>query len=266
MTLPVGMGLNPSAANGLQTCTDAQFGKGTTNPVACPAGVEDRHGRDRDRRRCPTASLERQRLRRPAAQPRPDLGRRVPDLRRRRVGPLRDLGAADRQRQRQPADRAADDDLRRNPAGPVQLLRAQLRRRRREPSLTSPPTCGPNTTTTQMTPWSGNPAGDARRTSFTLTTAPGGGACAKTLAARPFAPGFAAKPQEHQGRRLQPVRGAHRPQRRPAGAERRRRHPAAGADRQAGRRPLLPGGGARRRGRAAAAPPRRPTRAAPRRA
>ena len=31
------MGLNPSAANGLQTCTDAQFGKGTENPVACPA-------------------------------------------------------------------------------------------------------------------------------------------------------------------------------------------------------------------------------------
>ena len=36
VTLPKGMGLNPSAANGLQTCTDAQFGKGTRNPVACP--------------------------------------------------------------------------------------------------------------------------------------------------------------------------------------------------------------------------------------
>ncbi|HEV2790173.1 MAG TPA: hypothetical protein VGV69_02610, partial [Solirubrobacterales bacterium] len=37
VTLPLGMGLNPSAANGLQVCTDAEFGKGTRNPVACPA-------------------------------------------------------------------------------------------------------------------------------------------------------------------------------------------------------------------------------------
>src|SRR6476646_519257 len=37
VTLPQGMGLNPSAANGLQTCSDEQFGKGTRNPVACPA-------------------------------------------------------------------------------------------------------------------------------------------------------------------------------------------------------------------------------------
>ena len=54
----------------------------------------------------PEGDLDRQRLRRAAAQPRSDLGRRVPDLRRRRVGPLRDLGAADRQRQRRP-DRPA---------------------------------------------------------------------------------------------------------------------------------------------------------------
>ena len=31
------MGLNPSAAEGLVACTDAQLGKGTTAPVACPA-------------------------------------------------------------------------------------------------------------------------------------------------------------------------------------------------------------------------------------
>jgi hypothetical protein len=39
-TLPAGMSLNPSAANGLQACTSAQLGIGTTNAVACPAASQ----------------------------------------------------------------------------------------------------------------------------------------------------------------------------------------------------------------------------------
>ena len=48
VTLPAGMGINPSAANGLVACTDAQFGKGTTEPGRLPARLEDRDGRDRN--------------------------------------------------------------------------------------------------------------------------------------------------------------------------------------------------------------------------
>ena len=42
-----------------------------------------------------------------------------------------------------------------------------------------------------LTPWSGNPAA-SRSGDFSLSAAPGGGACAKTLAGRPFAPTFGA--------------------------------------------------------------------------
>lgn len=38
VTLPDGATINPSAANGLEACTDEQFGKGTEAPIACPAG------------------------------------------------------------------------------------------------------------------------------------------------------------------------------------------------------------------------------------
>lgn len=40
VTLPAGMTLNPSAVNGLEACTDAQFAKGEEKPVECPAGSQ----------------------------------------------------------------------------------------------------------------------------------------------------------------------------------------------------------------------------------
>jgi hypothetical protein len=36
VTLPAGMTINPAAANGLAGCTDAQFAKGTHDPITCP--------------------------------------------------------------------------------------------------------------------------------------------------------------------------------------------------------------------------------------
>ncbi len=49
-----------------------------------------------------------------------------------------------------------------------------------------------------MTAWSGNRSGDPGN-GFTLTNAPGGGACAKTLGARPFAPSFGTNDSNPKG-------------------------------------------------------------------
>ena len=164
LALPAGMGLNPSAANGLQACTDAQFGKGTTNPVACPPASKIGTVDDRIAAAPRTADPRRQRLRRQAAEPRPGLGRRVPDLHRRRVGPLRRLGAADRQRQRRPADRAADHDFSETPQVPFTSFGHQLNGGP-QATLTSPPTCGPHTTDGDDDPVVGQPGRDAGPTS-----------------------------------------------------------------------------------------------------
>ncbi|MDQ3725709.1 MAG: hypothetical protein M3335_07465 [Actinomycetota bacterium] len=72
--------------------------------------------------------------------------------------------------------------------------------------LSSPPTCGPNNTASQLTPWSAQFGGKEASPSdkFSLSSKPGGGACPKTLAQRPFSPGFNAKPKSDRARAFTP--------------------------------------------------------------
>ncbi len=201
VTLPLGMGLNPSAAAGLVACTDEQFGKGTTNPVACsPAS------------KLGTVSIQTPPLPSDSLPGIVYLGQQLSrdptsgeeyrifvDVESTRYGiSARLIGNVSADPQTGQLTATFDDKaLGGLPQVPFSSFRLQFDGGPKAP-LTSPPTCGPNTTTTQMTPWSGNP--DATpKTTFTLTTAPGGGACAKTLAARPFAPSFAAKSTNPKG-------------------------------------------------------------------
>lgn len=60
-------------------------------------------------------------------------------------------------------------------------------------SLTSPPTCGVHTTTTDLVPWSSPEGSDAHpQSSFETTASPGGGACPSAEGQAPNAPAFSA--------------------------------------------------------------------------
>jgi hypothetical protein len=193
VTLPERMGINPSAATGLKVCTDAQFGKGTRNPVACPA--ESRIGTvtitspplpegdlegpvfvGQQLSRDPTSGNE-YRIFIDAESARYGISARL-------VGNVK----------ANPVTGQLSTTISEAPQVPFSSFRLDFDDGARA-VLSSPPTCGPNPTTTVMTPWSGNPAatpGD----SFALKSAPSGGACPKTMAERPFAPGFGAGPQK----------------------------------------------------------------------
>jgi hypothetical protein len=191
LALPTGVSLNPSAANGLQACTDAQFGKGTKQPVTCPP--ESKIGTVKiESPPLPEGALEgdvfvgQQLSRDPASG---DEYRIFVDAESARYGiSVRLIGhvVAD------PASGQLTTTFSGLPQVPFTSLVIQLNGGSKA-TLTSPPICGPHTTTATMTPWSGN--ADAKPTTeFTLTSAPGGASpCPNTLAERPFAPKFEAQ-------------------------------------------------------------------------
>ncbi|HEY5052011.1 MAG TPA: hypothetical protein VII45_01235, partial [Solirubrobacterales bacterium] len=192
---PLGMGINPSAATGLQACTDAQFGKGKTSAVNCPPlskiGVVSIETPP-----LPPGSLKgnvyvgQQLSRDPTSG---NEYRIFVDAESQYGISARLIGnvSADPQTGRLTTTFAD------NPQVPFSSFKLDFDDGAKA-VLTSPPTCGPNTTNTQITPWSGN-ADVSPSGKFSLTKAPGGGACAKTMAERPFAPTFAGKTTNPKG-------------------------------------------------------------------
>jgi hypothetical protein len=192
VSLPLGMGINPSAAPTLKVCSDAQFHVGSRLPVACPADTK-----------IGTVAIN--------TPPLPDgtltgnvyLGAQL----------SRDPLSGNEYRvflDAESASRGLSIRLVANvianpttgqltavvhdaPQLPFDAVQVKLDGGDRA-TLTSPPTCGPNKTTHAMTAWSGSPDKGLQGKSFTLTSAPGGGPCAKSMAERPFGPGFNAKP------------------------------------------------------------------------
>jgi hypothetical protein len=223
VTLPLGMGLNPASAPKLQACTDAQFGKGVAigdlsrfvdpagvhpPPIACPAGsvigtvaidtpvlpagslpgtvyLGQQLSRD------PTSGKE-YRIFVDAESPRYGVFVRL----------LGEISANPTTGQLT----AIFDEPQQGGLPQVPFSSFRLAFNGAKGTLTSPPTCGPNTTTSRMFPWTGRPPATPSG-SFTLTSAPkGSGACAKTMASRPFAPGFTAGPADFSVKQFAPFR------------------------------------------------------------
>jgi hypothetical protein len=210
VSLPRGMGLNPSAAPKLKTCSDDQFGKGKASGdlgrISDPGGVRP------PAISCPPESvIGTTRIETPVLPP--------GSL----TGPVylgqqlsRDPGSGKQYRVLAAAESPRFGvyvrligEVKANPSTgqltavfqepafgglpQVPFSSFQLRFDGAKGVLTSPPICE-SLATSAITPWTGNavatPTGKV-----TLTSAPGGGACAATMAARPFAPSFKAGPR-----------------------------------------------------------------------
>ena len=203
VSLPAGMGLNPSAADGLQACSDAQFGKGSAGTASsCPAASK-----------IGTVTIE--------SPPLPEgpltgdvyLGSQLsPDPASGQMYRIFVEAKSDRYGvvvrlvghvSADPQSGRLTTTFAENPQVPFSSFRLAFDGGSHAP-LSSPPTCGPYRATSAIVPWStaqgsvpagqeGGPSTDPPASphgDFTLTVAPGGGPCAKTLGERPFAPGF----------------------------------------------------------------------------
>jgi hypothetical protein len=210
VTLPLGMGLNPSAANGLQVCSDAEFGKGTRTPLSCPAASrvgtveiespplveEDDEGPPlkgpiyvgKQLSRDPLSGNE-YRIFIDAVSPRYGVDVRL-------VGNVK----------ANPQTGQLSTTIADTPQVPVTSFEVRFDSGARA-VLSSPPTCGPSKAGALMVPWSEPWAHNTAtpNSSFTLSNNPAGGKCPKTLAERPFGPSFAAGPASSKAGAFSPI-------------------------------------------------------------
>jgi hypothetical protein len=190
VALPVGMGLNPSAAPALEACTVEQFGKGTENPVACPAASK-----------IGTAEVETQPL--PAGSLKGDVylaaqqgtNPESGEMYRVFINPKSDRYGVDVRLIGNVKANATTGQLTttlpENPQVPFESV--TLKFDQAKGVLTSPPTCAKQTTTSEMEPWARPGTHVSPTAEFALSSVPGGGSCPQTLAERKFAPSYTAK-------------------------------------------------------------------------
>ncbi|HEX4305903.1 MAG TPA: hypothetical protein VHZ54_07710 [Solirubrobacterales bacterium] len=207
VTLPEGMGINPSAGNTLQSCSEAQFGYHTAQPVSCPAGSQ-----------IGTVNIETPSL--PAGsitgevyvgeplKNGPGVSGTGEQFRILIYGHSTRYGVNVRLRGSvypNPTTGQLTAVVPENPQATFRNFRLNFTGGDKG-VLTTPPTCGTNTTTTEFTPWSGNPDHNTPTSNTLLATVPGGGSCPKTLAERKFTPGYTAASDSTAAAKFSPFR------------------------------------------------------------
>jgi hypothetical protein len=203
ITLPQGMGLNPSAANGLQSCTDAQFGKGTRNAIACPAASV-----------IGTAEVETPPLPAGALKGNVYLGQQL--SRNPESGEEFRIFVAAESAQYGISARLIGNTFANPKTGQltakfaetpqVPFTSVKVNLNHAAGVLSSPPTCSTATTNATFEPWSTPKSTRTPASSFTPSTVPGGGACPGTLAERPFTPAYTAKSDSAKANAYSPFR------------------------------------------------------------
>lgn len=193
VTLPAGMGLNPSAADDLVACSDEQFGKGTRNPVTCPEGSKIGTA-EVETPPLPPDSLNGDVYLATQESRDPESG----EMYRIFVNPKSDRYGVDVRLVGNISANAETGQLtahlKETPQVPFESVTMKLDAAKE--TLTSPPTCGPNQTNSAMEPWARPGTFANPSSSFTLTSLPGGGPCPATLAERPFSPNYSAGPTD----------------------------------------------------------------------
>ncbi|MGA8745166.1 MAG: hypothetical protein WB507_04810 [Solirubrobacterales bacterium] len=217
VTLPSGMGLNPSGSNGLVACSDEQFGKGKRiESNSCPANSVIGTA-EIETPPLPKGSLKgniyigEQKSSNPSSgeefrtlveakseqygivvrlignvSANPQTGQLTTTFNEQEVGPL--VGNLPEGLPQVPFESVS---LRFNGAKSV---------------LTSPPTCATAETTSSLEPWSTPTSTKAPVGKFTLSSVPGGGTCPQTLAQRAFAPSYTAKTDSTKAGAYSPFR------------------------------------------------------------
>lgn len=216
VTLPAGMGLNPSGSNGLVACTDAQFKKSQrVVDNECPAnskiGTAEIKSPPLARNLTGNIYVGEQKSSNPESG---EEFRILVEAKEEREGVVVRLvgntsanpttGQLTTTFDEQEMGPLTHELLRGLPQAPFESV--VLRFDGPHLVLTSPPTCSTADSSGQMEPWSVPGKQVPVSAQFTLSSIPGGGTCPTTLAARPFVPSYTVKSDSTKANAYSPFR------------------------------------------------------------
>lgn len=217
VTLPAGMGLNPSGSNGLVACTDGEFKKGqrvvnNSCPAASKVGTAEIETPP-----LPTGSLKGDIYVGEQKSSNPSSGeefRILVEAKSARYGVVVRLvgntaanpvtGQLTTTFDEQEVGPLTGNLPRGLPQAPFESV--TLHFDGAKAILTTPQTCSTSQSTGQMEPWARPGQQVPVSSSFTLSTDPAGGTCPTTLAARKFAPSYTAKSNSTKAGKYSPFK------------------------------------------------------------